>query len=116
MLPGQAAASLSRLVICNGGSPTTHQALAAGVPVLGITSNMNQHLNMETIRRAGAGEFLAAGAVSARAVRMLVSRMLGVARYTDGSRALAAAFSRYDAATRLQNLLSRIPARSRVAA
>ena len=35
-LPGDVVAGRSRLVICNGGSPTTHQALATGVPVLGL--------------------------------------------------------------------------------
>src|SRR5207247_2269556 len=38
-LPGSAAAERSALVLCNGGSPTSYQALAAGVPVLGIASN-----------------------------------------------------------------------------
>jgi len=32
-LPGEAAAARSAVVICNGGSMTTQQALAAGVPV-----------------------------------------------------------------------------------
>lgn len=31
-LPGEAAAARSAVVLCNGGSPTTQQALAAGVP------------------------------------------------------------------------------------
>ena len=53
VLSGVEMAARASLVICNGGSPTTHQALAAGVPVLGVAGNMNQQLNMETIRRAG---------------------------------------------------------------
>lgn len=35
-LPGEAAAARSAVVLCNGGSPTTQQALAAGVPVIGL--------------------------------------------------------------------------------
>lgn len=44
-----------QLVICNGGSPTTNQALRHGVPVLGIARNMDQFLNMGAITRFGAG-------------------------------------------------------------
>lgn len=115
-LPGVAAAARSRLVICNGGSPTTHQALAAGVPVLGITSNMNQHLNMDSIRRVGAGELLAAGTLDAAAVREAALRMLTEPCYTEAARAVATTFQEYDPAARLQNLLARIPARSRAVA
>ena len=35
-LPGEAAAARSAVVVCNGGSLTTQQALAAGVPVVGL--------------------------------------------------------------------------------
>lgn len=54
-LPGALVCSYASLVICNGGSPTTNQALSAGVPVIGITRNMDQFLNMEAIVRFGAG-------------------------------------------------------------
>ena len=57
-LPGTAAAARSALVICNGGSLTSYQALSAGVPVLGIATNMDQFLNMEAITRLGAGYVL----------------------------------------------------------
>jgi len=43
-LPGDLAAAMSVMVVCNGGAPTSHQALVAGVPVLGIVSNMDQNL------------------------------------------------------------------------
>ncbi len=54
-LPGDAAAARSQLMVCNGGSLGTQQALAAGVPVLGLASNMDQFLNMAPIEAAGAG-------------------------------------------------------------
>jgi UDP:flavonoid glycosyltransferase YjiC (YdhE family) len=54
-LPGTAAAARARLVVCNGGSPTCQQAFAAGVPVLGIASNMDQFLNMRGVERRNAG-------------------------------------------------------------
>lgn len=72
-LPGQAAAERARLVICNGGSPTSQQALAAGVPVLGIASNMDQFLNMRGVVRLGAGTLLRADRIDAAQLCRVVS-------------------------------------------
>ncbi|HEY2155384.1 MAG TPA: glycosyltransferase [Isosphaeraceae bacterium] len=99
-LPGHAAAARADMVVCNGGSPTTHQALAAGVPVLGIPSNMDQHLNMQSVRRLGAGESIRSDRASAGAVRRAVDRILGDPRYTDEAARLAGIFSKYDAVAR----------------
>ena len=68
-LPGTLAAARSRLVICNGGSPTSHQALAAGVPVLGIAANMDQFLNMRAISAVSAGHVIRADRVRPRELR-----------------------------------------------
>lgn len=67
-LPGDQAASLSDLVVCNGGSPTTYQALAAGKPVLGIPSNLDQCLNMSAVSRAGLGEILRIGEITEKRI------------------------------------------------
>ncbi|MFG6486119.1 glycosyltransferase [Roseateles sp. BYS78W] len=75
-LPGDAAALRSRLVICNGGSLSTQQALAAGVPILGIASNMDQFLNMAPIEAAGAGIVLRADRLSKSAIRQAAERLL----------------------------------------
>lgn len=75
-LPGDAASSLSSLVICNGGSPTSHQALAAGVPVMGIASNMDQFLNMRAISEAGAGLVMRADRVTVNAIRSACLELL----------------------------------------
>jgi UDP:flavonoid glycosyltransferase YjiC (YdhE family) len=115
-LPGTEIAAQASLVICNGGSPTTHQALAAGVPVLGVVGNMNQYLNMEMIRRAGAGELLETASLDGEALRSLVARLLAAPAYAAAARSLASAFAAYDPALRLHDLLTRIPARSRAAA
>ena len=75
-LPGAAAAARAQLVICNGGSPTSHQALAAGVPVLGIASNMDQFLNMQAIVEANAGAVLRADRLRPEALRAQTHRLL----------------------------------------
>ena len=59
----------ARFVVTNGGSSTGYQALAAGVPVLGVPSNLDQYLAMEAITRAGAGVTLRSGSLTAKEVR-----------------------------------------------
>lgn len=75
-LPGMAAAHKASLVICNGGSPTTAQALAAGTPIIGVPQNLDQYLNMASIEMAGAGITLRSGSLNRKsllcAVRMIL--------------------------------------------
>jgi UDP:flavonoid glycosyltransferase YjiC (YdhE family) len=52
---GDLVAQHASAMICNGGNATLNQALAAGVPVLGIPSNLDQFLTMAAVTRAGAG-------------------------------------------------------------
>ena len=81
-LPGGEAAARSRLVVCNGGSPTTHQALAVGTPVLGLAGNMDQHLNMGAIQEYGAGRLVRSDGASPSAIRSVVSLMLADPTYS----------------------------------
>lgn len=99
-LPGQDAARRAQLVICNGGSATVYQALAEGVPVLGIASNMDQHLTMKAVEQAGAGILLRAGKTERRAVRQAVQQLLATADYRQAAGRIAAGFSRFDAGSR----------------
>ena len=75
-LPGDAAAARAQLMVCNGGSLGTQQALAAGVPVLGLASNMDQFLNMAPIEAAGAGITLRTDRLSVRTLAQACSRLL----------------------------------------
>lgn len=93
-LPGAEAAARSQLVICNGGSPTCHQAFAAGIPVVGIARNMDQFLNMQAVVTAYAGVILRADRLRAAQLRMAVQRLLP----PSGARAAAAALAATHAA------------------
>jgi len=108
-LPGEAAAARARLVICNGGSPTTQQALAAGVPVLGIPSNLDQYLNMQAVAAAGAGMLLRAGQASGEAVRAGAAALLADERSALAAARLAGHFRRHDAAARFRAVLDTLP-------
>jgi UDP:flavonoid glycosyltransferase YjiC (YdhE family)/uncharacterized protein (DUF2141 family) len=75
-LPGDQAARRSALVVSNGGSSTGYQALAAGTPVLGVPSNLDQYLAMTAIEQAGAGALLPARTLTAAKVRCAASALL----------------------------------------
>lgn len=87
-LPGDAAAARAQLVVCNGGSLTAQQALSAGVPVLGLASNMDQFLNMAPIEAAGAGITLRADRISTTSIRAACQRLLGSSAATASARQL----------------------------
>lgn len=88
-LPGVEASARSSLVVCNGGSPTSQQALVGGVPVLGIASNLDQFLNMEAVERAGAGLLLRADRADVSSIRAACLQLLGEARFRKAARALS---------------------------
>ena len=107
-LPGVEAARRASVVICNGGSPTAHQALAAGTPVLGIPSNMDQHLNMSYIAAASAGVIIRSDAATPGRIREQLRVLLEASSYKEGARRIQRAFSAYNAAVRFQNVLDDI--------
>lgn len=103
-LPGLEAARLASLVVCNGGSPTSHQALAAGVPVLGLPSNLDQFLNMQTIETAGAGRLLRADMAGVADIRQTIEGLLQSDPCTAAAQAIARTFGRYPAQARFRAL------------
>jgi UDP:flavonoid glycosyltransferase YjiC (YdhE family) len=100
-LPGDAAARRASLVICNGGSPTSQQALTAGVPVIGIAGNLDQFLNMHGIAGAGAGLLLRADRFQETTLRHAATRMLDDGRARLAARQLATAMRDYVPGQRL---------------
>jgi UDP:flavonoid glycosyltransferase YjiC (YdhE family) len=107
-LPGEAAASRASLVICNGGSPTTQQALVAGRPVLGIPSNMDQYLNMKALKVRGAGEVIRSGKADVRTIRTVIVRMLEEPGFRQAARACSKIFGKYNAASRFSSLIAKV--------
>lgn len=93
-LPGTDAAARSALMICNAGSLSCQQALASGVPVLGIAINIDQFLNMAALSKAGAGLMLRADRVSPAKIAATARSMLNDAQYGTAARQLQAALHR----------------------
>ncbi len=107
-LPGIEAAARASLVICNGGSPTSQQALACGVPVLGIASNMDQFMNMAAVVRSGAGEVLRADRVGVRHIREAVVRMISDPEGRRGAKGLVRSFDELNSRQNFRDFVSEV--------
>lgn len=107
-LPGDAAVARSNLVVCNGGSPATQQALTAGVPVLAFPSNLDQFLNMHGIVQARAGISVRPSGARPDVVRGVAEVMLRDLDYTRSAQDLAQLLRQYDAAVRFRTFLDEV--------
>jgi UDP:flavonoid glycosyltransferase YjiC (YdhE family) len=104
-LPGELVMRTARVAVCNGGSPTTQQALTEGVPVLGLAENLDQYLNMGFVEAFGAGLMVRADIADAASIRAGLLSLLEDDRFVTRARAAARAFSRYDSAVCFENVL-----------
>lgn len=107
-LPGDAAVALSKLVLCNGGSPATQQALMEGVPVLAFPCNLDQILNMNGIVEAGAGVSIRPSRADVRVVRRFAQEMLNDLDYTRAAGRLSQCLRQYDAAARFRAFIDEV--------
>jgi UDP:flavonoid glycosyltransferase YjiC (YdhE family) len=112
-LPGREAAARAALVICNGGSPTSHQALAVGTPVLGLASNVDQYMNMEAVCRTGAGAMLRAETTTVQGIRHCVTTILAQPEYGANAARMAKTFGLYDAPGRFRKIVDDLFANDR---
>lgn len=101
-LPGALAARRADLVICNGGSASAYQALSEGVPVLGIPSNLDQHLTMAWIEQAGAG--LTVRDTKEAGLRRAIQYGLHTPSLKDSAARIAEEFSLFPAGERFAKL------------
>lgn len=107
-VPGELLAAQALFVVTNGGSSTGYQALAAGVPVLGIPSNLDQYLAMQAIERAGAGITLRSGGLRSDDVKRAAVRLLDARAQKRAAESAAAQFARYNCRERFENWLSNL--------
>jgi UDP:flavonoid glycosyltransferase YjiC (YdhE family) len=105
-LPGERAATRARLVICNGGSPATQQALTCGVPVLGIASNLDQYANMHCVQQAGAGVLMRSGQATVSQIRSVAATMLEDWSIAAKAAEIRLLTKRFDASARIVELVA----------
>src|SRR4051812_2997369 len=106
LLPGDVLCRKARFVITNGGSSTGYQALAAGAPVLGIPSNLDQYLATAAIVKGGAGMQLRSGGLRPEQVRAAAVCLLDARAETASAKRWARAFAEVDCHERFEAALS----------
>jgi UDP:flavonoid glycosyltransferase YjiC (YdhE family) len=107
-LPFDAVARRCALVVCNGGSLATYGASVAGVPVLGICTNMDQLLNMQVVTRLGTGIALRASERIGARFDAAVSALLDDPRYRQQAARLGERVGRFDPAERFREFVTRV--------
>lgn len=105
---GDAACRAADLVVFNGGSAGGHQAMLAGVPVLGIPSNMDQFLNMYFVEKAGLGVMVRPEGLTAARVGAAVDRLAADPAYVRRAQEMARAAERYRPVQVLEETLAEV--------
>lgn len=106
--PGDKLAARADLIICNGGSLTVYQALAAGKPLVGIASHMDQHLSMRYVEQAGVGVLLRSDQLNGMKLRTAVQQMLSDDQMKRRAGDMARSIAAYDPAQRLGTILEEV--------
>lgn len=107
-IPGMEAARRSRFVICNGGAMSGQQAVSAGVPYLGLISNLDQMLYSKTVHQAGACELMRESEVTDESLRRLALTLLGENKYRVAAQRIAARTAGQDSCLAFEQFLSGI--------
>jgi UDP:flavonoid glycosyltransferase YjiC (YdhE family) len=105
-LPFAAIAPRCSLVVCNGGSLTTYGASVVGVPVLGLCTNMDQLLNMQSASRLSTGLALRAGQLVAAEFEAAVSALLENSKYRRCAAQLGERVTRFDPPQRFREFVA----------
>jgi MGT family glycosyltransferase len=110
LAPALALIERSSLVICHGGNGTIYQALAEGVPVLGIPTFHDQDFNMQRVEDLGLGAALYPKTLTAKSLRETAERLMGDERIRAAARGFAvkiAATNAVGAAVKSVEMLAR---------
>lgn len=107
-LPGSSIAAMAKLVICNGGSPSTHQALLQGTPVLGIPANMDQLLNMNFVTATGAGLKIRADQVTYSNIRKAIQQLLNHHHFSQNAQQIANWFKNHQSKEKFPEIINKI--------
>lgn len=105
---GDVAARRAKVVVCNGGASTAHQALAQGTPVVGLPSNLDACLAMTSIEEYGAGIMLRASTATSDQLRAAIVRAMDERAMRARATQLAASFARFDPHARFAEALDAV--------
>lgn len=106
---GQAATETADLVIHNGGSGSINQCLLAGVPFIGVASNLDQFSCMYFAEQAEVGTTLRADTLSPAAVDRAVSALLNEPRWRQNIKTLQPRARAFNPSEILMEVLDKLP-------
>lgn len=106
---GQAATEAADLVIHNGGSGSINQCLLAGVPFIGVASNLDQFSCMYFPEQAGIGTTLRADTLSPSAVDRATNALLEDPRWRQNIKALQLRAQEFNPSKILADELDNLP-------
>jgi UDP:flavonoid glycosyltransferase YjiC (YdhE family) len=104
-LPLDAVLPRASAAVINGGAGSVYHAIAHGVPMLSVPSNMDQHMMAEAVVRAGAGLLIRSEHVRPVRVRACLAELLARATFRDRARALSVPLHGAKVGATLQGLL-----------
>jgi UDP:flavonoid glycosyltransferase YjiC (YdhE family) len=95
-IDGKSAAAQADLVICNGGSPSTYQALSVGTPVLGLPENLDQYLCMYQFSHHKCVNFLRSERASKDQISKKIIELLNDPMVKQSAEYIKLEFEQYD--------------------
>lgn len=107
-LPGLDCAKRSDLVIANGGSGTTKQALLAGKPVLSLVTNMDQELVATPIGKRGAGICLKRAFITKESVGGAIEKIIQNKNFRTQAEKISQEFQAWDSLELFRHFLQRL--------
>src|SRR5262249_54404814 len=105
-LPYTATIRNSAVLISNGGSTSIYSALAAGIPILAIPSNIDTQLSSQILENSGAGIVLRAEKASADNVLRALRQLIDDQAFKESALRWSKIISTYDP-TRLFSMILR---------
>jgi UDP:flavonoid glycosyltransferase YjiC (YdhE family)/pyruvate/2-oxoglutarate dehydrogenase complex dihydrolipoamide acyltransferase (E2) component len=110
---GDAMCGRADLLVFNGGVGGTQQALAAGIPSVGIPSNLDQYLNMYFVERAGIGKLVRSDRATERQLTATIRQLLEDQTYRRRAEELGQRARAYQPGTILNEVLDNLIAERR---
>lgn len=107
-LPLEEALRGAALLVCNGGSLSTYQAMAAGVPALGLCANLDQLLNMSAVSRLGCGFGLRAANLDADVLRAAARELLDSPQAARAAQRMGRVLEGYDSGQRFRDAVKQM--------
>jgi MGT family glycosyltransferase len=105
-LPGGEMAKRARLVICHGGWGTIYQALAQGVPILGIPNQpFHEGPAIDRVEALGLGRKLVEAGLTTEKLIQTIRKMFANEKYCKAARAFASQFRLEDGPQRAVTLI-----------